>query len=439
MTSADQKFAFFRQSGWMGLSTAVGGMFMSLVHVPASRMPPAEYGVLLTFLQVINLMLIPAIGLQTIVAQQTAAAVTPEQQRQLAHTIRVLFVAMFVLWAATGLVVVVQRDPILTALKVANPMALWFTLLIGLASLWYPILQGVLQGHQNFLWLGFLQIINGAARLVGGVVVVVCLGGYAAGALGAALFAYTVVLCLGAWQGKGAWLGRGQAVRWRTWLRRVIPLTLGLAGSQFMMAADQIVVQNFFDREITARYGAAGMIGRALVFLTGALGAVMFPKVVRSVARSEKTDVAVLAFATTAVVGLGAGLAATVAPALPLKILYYFQPEYWSSSQLVPWFVWCMLPLTLANILINNLLARGRFACVPWLLLVALCYGIALVARAKSCAHGEMYTAFKSIIQVIGVFSLLLLGVAAFFTRYGRPPTASPPTVPPAQPGTPPI
>jgi hypothetical protein len=103
-------------------------------------------------------------------------------------------------------------------------------------------------------------------------------------------------------------------------------------------------------------------------------------------------------------------------PELPLKILYYFQPEYWSSSQLVPWFVWCMLPLTLANVLINNLLARGRFACVPWLLLVAAGYGAALVLRADKFAHAEMFTAFKMVIQTIGAFSLLLLAVAAFFT-----------------------
>lgn len=420
MATQEQRFAFFRQSGWMGLATAVGGVFMSLVHMPASRMPPGEYGVLLTFLQVINLMLIPAMGLQTIVAQQTAAAITPEQQNQLAHTVRVLFIAMFIVWAAAAITAFAGRSWLLVALKVTNPMALWLTLLIGLASLWYPILQGILQGRQNFFWLGLLQIINGSVRLVGVLIIVAWLGGHAAGALAAALFAYVVVLAIAAWQGKTALLRRRAPVMWRAWLHHVVPLTFGLAASQFMMAADQIVVQNFFDREVTARYGAAGMIGRALVFFTGALAAVMFPKIVRSVARSEKTDVATLAFATTATVGVFAGLVSTVAPALPLKVLYYFQPEYWSSSQLIPWFVWCMLPLTLANILINNLLAQARFACVPWLLLVAASYGVALVLRAKSSTNEEMFTAFKAIVQTIGMFSLLLLMVAAFFTWYRK-------------------
>lgn len=426
MSAAEHRFAFFRQSGWMGLATGVGGMFMSLVHMPAARMPPAEYGVLLMFLQVINLMLIPAMGLQTVVAQQTAAAITPEQQGELAHTVRRLFLAMFMIWAFVVAGAFLGRHWLLTTLKIGNPLALWFTLLIGLASLWFPILQGILQGRQNFLWLGWLQIINGFVRFAGVLVVVWWLGGYAAGALGSAIMGYVFVVATAGWHARSVWRGAGRPVAWAGWLRRVVPLTLGLAASQFMMAADQILVQKLFDREITARYGAAGMIGRALVFFTGALVAVMFPKIVRSVARSEKTDVAAMAFAATATVGGVAGVVCTVFPSLPLKILYYFQPEYWSSSPLVPWFVWCMLPLTLANVLINNLLARGRFACVPWLLLVAVAYGAALVMRAGAFAQAEIFTAFKMVVQTIGIFSVLLLAVAAFFTWFRRPPDSTP-------------
>ncbi len=438
MKTAEHPFAFFRQSGWMGLATGVGGVFMSLVHVPAARMPPAEYGVLLMFLQVINLMLIPAMGLQTVVAQQAAAAITPDLQRELAHTVRRLFLAMFIVWICVAVGALAGQKWLLATLKIGNPLALWVTLLVGLASLWYPILQGILQGRQNFLWLGWLQVINGLTRFMAVLLIVWWLGGYAAGALGAVIGAYVVVLATAAWHGRSTWLGEGRPVAWKGWLRRVVPLTLGLAASQFMMAADQIVVQTVFDREVTARYGAAGMIGRALVFITAALVAVMFPKIVRSVARSEKTDVAALALGATAVVGGVAGVVCTLFPTLPLRIMYYFQPHYWASAPLVPWFVWSMLPLTLANVLINNLLARGRFACVPWLLLVAVGYGAALTLRAQTLDGVEMFAAFTRVVQTIGMFSLLLLAVAGFFTWLQRSPDAGPAgtvsgTAPPAQ------
>ena len=90
---------------------------------------------------------------------------------------------------------------------------------------------------------------------------------------------------------------------WRVWLRRVIPLTCGLAATQFTMAADMILAQTTFDRDVTALYGAAGTIGRGLIFFTGAVFAVMFPKAVASKARGKRTDVLAAALGATAVLG----------------------------------------------------------------------------------------------------------------------------------------
>ena len=89
---------FFRQSGWMLLATVLGGVFMFAVHKVAARMPKAEYGVFTTLLQVFNLMQIPAIGLQTIFAQQTVTAFTDESRRQLTSAVRVVALATFLIW-----------------------------------------------------------------------------------------------------------------------------------------------------------------------------------------------------------------------------------------------------------------------------------------------------------------------------------------------------
>lgn len=424
--STQSKLAFFRQTGWMVMATGLGGVCMWVVHIPAqSRMTEAEYGVFLALLQVLNLMLIPAIGLQTIFAQQTAAAIAPEQQRQLTFTVRWALAGTFILWCGMALAAFLVRGELLEKLKIAHAGALWATVGIGLAMLWWPILQGVLQGRQDFLWLGWLQILNGGVRLGGVLVLVWWLGNYAAGAMTAALMAYVVCVAFAGWHSRSAWLGKGEAVRWREWFGIVVPLTLGLSAGQFMMAADQIVVQSVFDKEVTAFYGAPGTIGRALIFFTAALVAVMFPKVVRSVALSQRTDVVAQALGATALVGAAAALVCTLFPELPLRLVY--KPRYWVSAPLVPWFVWSMLPLTLANVLITSLLARRRFACVPWLLFVSLAYGVTLVLRANShakAAHGgafgsEHLIAFKAVVQTIGLFSALLLGVAAWFTWGG--------------------
>lgn len=193
---------------------------------------------------------------------------------------------------------------------------------------------------------------------------------------------------------------------------------------------DQLLVQSIFDKEVTGLYGAAGMIGRGLVVFTGPLMAVMFPKIVASAARSEKTNVLAQALGATALAGGLAALACTLLPELPLRIIY--KPHYWSSAPLVPWFGWCMLPLTMANVLIGNLLAREQFAAVPWLVLVAAGYGAALMGQAGAFQAAEQFVAFKMVVRTIGAFSLLLLGVAAWFTwakGAGAAPEAQPAAV----------
>jgi hypothetical protein len=142
--------------------------------------------------------------------------------------------------------------------------------------------------------------------------------------------------------------------------------------------------------------------------------AVMFPTIVRNLALSKKSDALVL---TLAVTGGFACLAATgcvLFPKLPVAILF---PQKMAAAALVPWYAWSMVPLTLANVLIQNLLARARFAATPWLILVPVVYVLTLMALAPwfGAMAGD-FTAFKAIIQTMGFFNLLLFGVAAWFT-----------------------
>jgi O-antigen/teichoic acid export membrane protein len=252
----------------MVIATVAGGVFMYAVHKVASKMPKAEYGVFLTLLQVYNQMLIPSLGLMTIFAQQSVVAFTDAQRRQLTAAVRAVALAGFFLWLIIAALAFVFRADLLTLWKISNPAALWVTLVIGLLSIWVPIAMGILQGQQNFLWLGWTAIFNGMGRFVAISIIVLLLGGWAAGAMTGALIGAVIALAVGLWHTRRVWLGPSTRFEWRPWLGRVLPLTLGLGASQFMMSADQIVVQSIFDKEITGYYGAAGMIGRALVAFT---------------------------------------------------------------------------------------------------------------------------------------------------------------------------
>jgi len=412
----ESKTTFFRQSGWLVIATGAGGFFMMATQIAAnSWMQPVEYSIWFALLRIFLLMSIPSVGLQIIFAQQTAAAITDAQHRQLTRTLRAAAQATFIIWLVMAAVALVGQRHWIALLKITNPAALWVTVIVGLASLWSPLVKGVLQGQQNFLGLGWVLIVDGVGRFLS-VLVILRLGGQAAGGMTGALVGQGVSVLIGAWFIRHLLTGAGERMDWKPWLRRAAPLTLGFGSVQFMSNADVVYVQSVFSRDETPFYMPAAMIGLALITFAGPLAAVMFPKVVRSAALTQDTRALRQALTATAfIVGLAA-LACTLVPWLPVRIVFFRKPEYWAATPLVPWFAWCLLPLILSNVLVSNLLARGRFAVVPWTGLIAAGYGAVLGLLKPRLLQMEVMTAFRTVIQTLGAFSLLLLIVAALFT-----------------------
>jgi len=399
------RFAFFRQSGWMVIAATVSGALMYAVHIVASKMPKAEYGVFTALLQMLNQMAIPAAGLQLTFAQMTVAAVNDGRRAWLKGAMRSLLIGTFLFWLVIVALALIFQSSLLADYKIANPAALWVTLFLGLASLWSPILVGVLQGQQNFLWLGWSSMLNGLVRLSAVTIIVLVLGGAAAGGMTGALIGMMAAMVIAVWQSRALWHGPAERFDWGSFLRKALPLTLGFGAVTYMLTQDMLAVQRFFPKDETGYYGAAGMIGRALYFFTAPLTAVMFPKIVQSAARAEKSSVLLQAVGATALLGGAAALGCTLFPELPLRLVY--DQSFLKVAPLVPVFAWCMLPLTLAGVLVNNLLARERFAAVPFLVLVAVGYRFALQHRHES---------FEMVIHTLGIFASLLFAVAAFFT-----------------------
>ena len=407
------KSSFFRQSGWMVIAAVISGCLMYAVHKIAGKMPKDEYGVFTTLLQVLNQMAIPAAGLQLTFVQQTVSATTEEGRRQLTGTMRALLGGTFALWLLIALGAFVFRDHWIARFQITNPAALWVTVLLGLASLWGPIILGVLQGRQNFLWLGWANMLNGLTRFVAITVIVMGLGGYAAGGMTGALLGMLVAMGIAVWQTWSLWQGPADRFQWLPWLKRMAPLTLGFGAVTYMLTQDMLVVQQYFPKDQTGYYGAAGMIGRALFFFTAPVTQVLFPRLVQSAVRAEKTSVLAQAMGATALMGAGAALFCTFFPEVPLRIIY--DASFLKVAPLVPLFAWCMLPLILSSVLVNNLLARERFAVVPFLVAIAAGYVFALEHVGHK--HGaEGMEGFAAVIKTLGLFSSLLLGVCVVFT-----------------------
>jgi O-antigen/teichoic acid export membrane protein len=379
-------------------------------------MDPTEYGVWVALVRIYLLLSIPSAGLQIIFAQQTAAAFTSQQQGQLAATLRATIQVTFGIWLLIVAVAWFGERHWMEVLHISRPAALWITVLIGLASLWVPIARGVLQGQQNFGGLGWVLMLDGFGRFTA-VWIILIWGGQAAGGMTGALLGTGVALFLGVVLIRRVLSRPGATVAWRPWLRRTVPLTLGIGSIVFMGNADVVYVQAVFDPKVTPfGYMPAALIGLALATFVMPLTSVMFPKVVRSAALTQSTRAIEMALGATALLGGGIALGCTLFPELPLRIIFFGKPQFWVAAPLVPWFAWALLPLVLANVLLGGLLARERFGAVGWIVALTVGYGLSLaLLKPRLVAMDEMI-AFRTILQTLGIFSTLQLAVAAWFT-----------------------
>src|SRR5579862_5457732 len=285
---ARHHIAFFRQSGWLMIANVGSGAMMYAVHLLNKKIPPEQYGIFGVLLAVA--MFVPNLPLQMVFAQQTAQALAMDRRRELAGMIRLAWLGTFALCLLLGIGTFIWQKDILTGWQINNPADLWITVLVVLFSFWLPMFWGVLQGQQDFLWLGWSNILNGVGRLGVASFLVLALGAYAGGMMLGVLLGLVVGVGIAVWQTRSLWSLSAQPFDWRSLLKQITPLMLGFGAVQFLFTADTMFVKAYFSGDDAAFYVSAGTLSRALMWLVVPLATVMFPKIVHSVARSEKSN-----------------------------------------------------------------------------------------------------------------------------------------------------
>ena len=202
-------------------------------------------------------------------------------------------------------------------------------------------------------------------------------------------------------------------------MRQVVPLLLGFGACQFMFTADTMYAKAYFTGEEIAPYVAAGTLSRALLWLGLPLAQVMFPKIVHAAAKSEKTNLFNLVVLGTAVLAICGALGLWLVGPVLVKIVY--KSSYVAATTaLLPWYAGAMVPLALANVMVNDLLARSRFGVVPFMGALAVAYGFTLPFLLNRFP-GRL----EVLLQTLGAFNLVLFLVCAWFTWGVRKATSS--------------
>jgi hypothetical protein len=225
--------AFFRQSGWLMIAAVAGGAMTWGVHFLAKSIPEEQYAVFGTLLMVVACM--PTMPLQMIFAQQTALALARGSEKQLAGMIRLAWIWTFLVWAAGAVLVFVFQKQIVAGWHLPNASGLWVTLPLLLLSLWLPMFGGVVQGRQDFFWLGWSTILGGAGRLLAAAFLVLALGLGATGMMTGAMVAVGLSVTILVWRSRDLWSLRSEPFDGKSLMKQVVPLMFGFGACQFML------------------------------------------------------------------------------------------------------------------------------------------------------------------------------------------------------------
>ena len=420
---SESRGAFFRQSAWLGASTLVSGALMTVVHTAASKLPSAEYSAFGSMLRVFLLLGMPTAGVQIVFARQASGTISEEDGRSLSRTTRGVLAAIICIWLLMLMGAIVYRDALADGFELGSSAPLWPTLGMTLTWLVLPVFRGLLQGNQHFAALGWVALLDALGRF-GSISLAVSLGyRTAAFALYCAWFGQLVSLIPAIWWTRRIWSGAGGRVRWNSWLRQVVPLTLTASGLIILANFDYpfltwiIPSDRREEFSLGQYYFPASMIGFALTQVTVPLAMVMFPKISRSAAVGKKSNVLLQALAATAGLGAVGALLVTWMPWLPLRIVFALSPDKWAAAPLVPWLVWAMLAYALTNVLVNNLIARARWEIVPWVTAVAMGYVATFWVLSPWLLRHSPTVAFRWSAAIVGGANLSLLLVSIVLTR----------------------
>jgi O-antigen/teichoic acid export membrane protein len=393
-----------------------GGALMWAVHFLTGFLQPGQYGDFGAFLAF--LMLLPNIPLQMTLTQQTAKALANNTQQQLSAVIRMFLLGSVLIWLLGSVVVFCFQKDILAHLKVTDPSGVWVTMVIVLFALWLPMFWGMLQGQQNFLWLGWSMIINAAGRFSIAALAVIKFRAGATGMMVGVLLGFVAAVGLAGWHSRRLILTPPQSFDPRGLLRQVIPMLVAFVGFQILFTADTILVKDFFPKADADYYVGAGTLSRALLWLVLPLASVMFPRLVHSETKSEKSNLMGMVLLGTAVLSIVGvlGLALLGPVVIPL-IPGVFKNNAAQICRLLPWYGAAMVPLAVSNVLLNQLLARpdSKLPLAATVLIAAIGYLFALYRF-----HPHPVT----VLQIMGLANLVLLAICGAFSLRKKPQTA---------------
>ena len=358
----------FKATSILFVCMMLGNVFNFLYQAFMSRaLSVEEFGTLNSLLSLCAIVSLPIQTLHTTVANITSHL----KARQAYHNILQLFYRMlrrvFIVgicgMAIFALFSGYMRD-------FFNIYSTYPLLAVGLAVLFGFFLSvsfGILQGLQNFKYLGAISSLNALLKLLFGALLVY-LGLGVEGALGGFVFGSLVVFCYSTLVLRTSLVKlstENPAEESQTYTSTSegfsysIPVLIALLCFTSLTNIDLVLVKHFFSPEEAGQYAVAAVLGKVVLFLPAAIVLAMFPLVSESHAlKADSYNILKKSLLLAALLSGCGVLAFLLCPELLVTIL--MGAKHASVAHLVRSYSLAMFPFVFINILMFFNLATHR-------------------------------------------------------------------------------
>tara|TARA_Y100000310_G_scaffold330357_1_gene401842 strand:- start:4787 stop:5815 length:1029 start_codon:yes stop_codon:yes gene_type:complete len=315
---------------------------------------PEEYGILGALFSIFYILVTPSGTIQTVITKFISQFKAENEYGKIRSFLGLAFKKIFFYGLMFFIAFILSSRYIALFLKIPHTPVVALGVVLFLSFL-YPILNGVLIGLQRFNWYSAAGVIQTTLKLGFGVLLV-SLGFGVVGAVNALSLAAIVTILIVLIPIWFLFKIEKEKLHHLNIFRYGLFVLIGVEGLMLITNMDMFLVKHFFSALEAGYYAAASMLAKISWFASGALIAVMFPKISELHTKGENSSsILKNTLFYTVLISFSIVLIYFIAPTFVIRMLY--GEKYLAVKGLIGY-----LSLGLAFFALNNVIAMYNFA-----------------------------------------------------------------------------
>jgi O-antigen/teichoic acid export membrane protein len=248
------------------------------------------YSELTAILSIFLIVSIPTQTVSTMLVRYVSKLKAENKEPEMIWLVRATILYLTVVALIMAIAVLIAIPFLVSFLNLSSDTSL-IILAAGLfISMLYPIGIGTAQGLQRFGMVSLANFVGPLGKLIFGVLFVV-LGFSVAGAFGGVVMGSILALVIAYISIKDIFHGERKPFETTDLKRYLVPVTIAVLCFTILTNIDTFLARHYLNEVDAGLYSAASMLGKIILFLPGAISAVMFPRISQAHARGEGTYV----------------------------------------------------------------------------------------------------------------------------------------------------